>query len=128
MIVCLGKAHLILHAILVVKKGKLMMEIKQFLNALKNILKNAEKLDNKDIVLVSIPLEDIPTIVDALEKQVPQQPSLEGDGYAPDGSLVFDEWICPCCNSRYEVDYDEYEYCPNCGQKITWEELKQYEE
>lgn len=105
-----------------------MMEIKQFLNALKNILKNAKKLDNKDIVLVSIPLEDIPTIVDALEKQVPQQPSLEGDGYAPDGSLVFDEWICPCCNSRYEVDYDEYEYCPNCGQKITWEELKQYEE
>lgn len=104
------------------------MEIKQFLNALKNILKNAEKLDNKDIVLVSIPLEDIPTIVDALEKQVPQQPSLEGDGYAPDVSLVFDEWICPYCNSRYEVDYDEYEYCPNCGQKITWEELKQYEE
>lgn len=104
------------------------MEIKQFLNALKNILKNAEKLDNKDIVLVSIPLEDIPTIVDALEKQVPQQPSLGGDGYAPGGSLVFDEWICPYCNSRYEVDYDEYEYCPNCGQKITWEELKQYEE
>ena len=44
------------------------MEIKQLLNALKNILKNAEKLDNKDIVLMNVPLEDIPTIVDALEK------------------------------------------------------------
>lgn len=104
------------------------MEIKQLLDALKNILKNAEKLDNKDNVLVNVPLEDIPTIVDALEKQVPQEPRLDGDGLAPDRSLVFDEWICPCCNSRYEVDYDEYEYCPNCGQKITWEELKQYEE
>ena len=85
------------------------MKIKQLLDALRIVLKNAEKLDNKDNVLVNVPLEDIPTIVDALEKQVPQQPSLEGDGYAPDGSLVFDEWICPCCNSRYEVDYDEYE-------------------
>ena len=48
-------------------------------------------------------------------------------GLAPDGSLVFDEWICPCCNSRYEVDYDEYEYCPNCGQKIAWEERSKNE-
>ena len=49
------------------------MEIKQLLDALKNILKNAEKLDNKDNVLVNVPLEDIPTIVDTLEKQVSQE-------------------------------------------------------
>lgn len=101
-----------------------MMKIKQLLDALKIVLKNAEKLDNKDNVLVNAPLEDIPTIVDTLEKQVSQEPRLDGDGYAPDGSLVFDEWICPCCNSRYEVDYDEYEYCPNCGQKIAWKKLQ----
>ena len=77
-----------------------MMKIKQLLDALKIVLKNAEKLDNKDNVLVNVPLEDIPTIVDALEKQVPQQPSLEGDGYVPDGSLVFDEWICPVLSGR----------------------------
>lgn len=104
------------------------MKIKQLLDDLKNVMKEAKKPDNKDAVFVSIPLKNMWTVIDALEKQVPQQPSLEGDGYAPDGSLVFDEWICPYCNSRYEVDYDEYEYCPNCGQKITWEELKQYEE
>lgn len=68
-----------------------MMEAKQLLDALRNILKNAEKLDNKDNVLVNVPLEDIPTIVDALEKQVSQEPRLDGDGYVPDGSLVFDE-------------------------------------
>ena len=30
---------------------------------------------------------------------------------------------CPFCGSRaYEVDYDEYDYCPNCGQRIDWSE------
>ena len=56
----------------------------------------------------------------ALEKQVPKKPTYDGDGYAPDGTFVWDEWLCPCCGSRYEVDYDDYGYCPNCGQKIDW--------
>ena len=54
----------------------------------------------------------------ALEKQIPKKPTYEGDGYAPDGTLVYDTWICPCCDKRYEVDYDDYDYCPNCGQKL----------
>lgn len=54
----------------------------------------------------------------AREKQIPKKPTYEGDGYAPDGTLVYDTWICPCCGKRYEVDYDDYTYCPNCGQKI----------
>mgnify|MGYP000000331682 CR=1 FL=1 len=44
------------------------------------------------------------------QKEIPQKPTFDGDGYAPDGTAVWDEWICPCCGSRYEVDYDEYEY------------------
>lgn len=56
----------------------------------------------------------------ALEKQPPKKPTYDGDGYAPDGTFVWDEWLCPCCGSRYEVDYDDYGYCPNCGQKIDW--------
>ena len=105
-----------------------MMEIKQLLDDFKTIVKEAGKLDNKDAVFINIPLKEAQTVIDALEKQVTQEPRLDSDGYAPDGSLVFDEWLCPCCNSRYEVDYDEYEYCPNCGQRIDLEELKQYEE
>ncbi len=56
--------------------------------------------------------------IQALEKQIPKKPTYEGDGYAPDGTLVYDTWICPCCDKRYEVDYDDYDYCPNCGQKL----------
>lgn len=53
----------------------------------------------------------------ALEKRIPQKPDIEGDGYAG-GQLVYDTWICPSCGKRYEVDCDEYDFCPNCGQAI----------
>lgn len=59
--------------------------------------------------------------IEALEKQIPQRPNLEADGYA-DGQLVYDTWICPHCGEYYEVDYDDYDYCPNCGQAIDWSE------
>ena len=62
--------------------------------------------------------------IQALEKQIPKKPTYEGDGYAPDGTFVSDEWICPCCGSRYEVDYDDYDYCPDCGQKLDWSDEK----
>lgn len=61
------------------------------------------------------------------QKEIPQKPTFEGDGYAPDGTEVWDEWICPCCGSRYEVDYDKYDYCPNCGQRIDWAEVNESE-
>lgn len=60
--------------------------------------------------------------IQALEKQMPKEPKYDGDGYAPDGTFVWDEWLCPCCGSRYEVDYDEHDFCPSCGQKIDWSE------
>lgn len=66
--------------------------------------------------------ESIDMAIKALEKQIPKKPTYDGDGYAPDGTFVWDEWICPCCGTRYEVDYDEHDFCPNCGQKIDWSE------
>lgn len=57
--------------------------------------------------------------IKALEKRIPMEPDYEGDGYA-DGELVYDTWICPNCGRHYEVDYDDYEYCPQCGQAIDW--------
>ena len=53
----------------------------------------------------------------AAEKQKAKRPDYEGDGYA-DGQLVYDTWICPCCGRHYEVDCDDYRFCPNCGQKL----------
>ena len=54
----------------------------------------------------------------SVEKQIPKKPNIEGDG-----QLVYDTWICPCCEKRYEIDYDNYDYCPNCGQHIDRSEI-----
>lgn len=51
------------------------------------------------------------------EKSVAKKPDYEGDG-CWDGHVVIDTWICPNCEKHYEVDYDDYDYCPNCGQYI----------
>lgn len=56
----------------------------------------------------------------AMEKQKPKKPDYEGDGYDDKGELIYDTWICPNCGKKYEVDYDEYDYCPKCGQAIAW--------
>lgn len=63
-------------------------------------------------------LGTVEELKEAREKQVAKSPTLEGDGYCPEGNLVYDTWICPNCDKDYEVDYDDYDYCPNCGQKI----------
>lgn len=55
---------------------------------------------------------------EAVEKQKPKKPDYEGDGYDDKGELVYDTWICPNCDKKYEVDYDDYKHCPNCGQAI----------
>lgn len=55
---------------------------------------------------------------EAVEIRKKKKPVYEGDGYDPEGKFVWDEWLCPNCDARYEVDYYDYDYCPNCGQAI----------
>lgn len=62
-----------------------------------------------------------------VEKETPNKPHLEGDGYS-DGELVYDIWVCPNCEKHYELDYDKYDYCPNCGQHIDWKYIEELED
>lgn len=59
----------------------------------------------------------------AVEKQKDKTPDFEADGSYGDygGEIVYDTWICPGCGEHYEIDYDKHEYCPCCGQKLSWE-------
>lgn len=92
------------------------------------VMKAYSKLSREELFEVAVALmgfqeyRQIGTLKEcrtAMEKQTPKRPDYEGDGYA-DGQLVYDTWICPCCGKHYEIDYDDYDYCPNCGQRIDW--------
>ena len=88
------------------------------------VLHEAKSMGCNEIkALYNIPLKNMEMIVQALDKQIPKKPTYEGDGYSNE-HLVYDTWICPCCETRYEVDYDDYDYCPNCGQKLDWSDKK----
>ena len=52
-----------------------------------------------------------------LKLHTPKHAIYESDGYS-DGDPVYDIWICPNCGAKYEVDYDDYDFCPDCGQMI----------
>ena len=58
--------------------------------------------------------------IEALKKQIPTSMDFEGDGYA-DGVMIYDTWICPHCGKHYELEYEYYYFCPNCGQALDWE-------
>lgn len=58
--------------------------------------------------------------------QTAKKPDIEGDG-GSDGHIVYDTWICPGCDAHYEIDYDHYKYCPNCGQHIDTKIIEEAE-
>lgn len=58
------------------------------------------------------------------DKETSMKVYYEADAYA-DGCLVYDTAICPNCDRRFEVDYEEhYNYCPTCGQRLDWVSAK----
>lgn len=64
--------------------------------------------------------EYLDVLKELVDKATPKKPNYEADGYDENGELIYDTWICPNCDKKYEVDYDEYDHCPNCGQAIDW--------
>lgn len=59
---------------------------------------------------------------DALAKQVPEKLNYEGDGYDPDGNMVYDIALCPECDHEFEEGVTGWgsKYCPGCGQRLDW--------
>lgn len=57
-------------------------------------------------------------IMELKERDEAKSPDYEGDGYDGDGNIIYDIWICPNCGEKYEVYYDDYKFCPECGQRL----------
>lgn len=69
-------------------------------------------------------MEAIDVAIAALEKQIPKKMDYEGDGCDNAGNIIFDTAICPGCGKMFEIDYDDnVNYCPDCGQRLKWEEM-----
>lgn len=85
-------------------------------------LKNWQEKRIEALDLAAKSLEVMPEYEKLRERDRAKLPDFEGDGYDPDGNMVYDTWICPNCEAKYEVDYDHYDFCPKCGQRIDWSE------
>lgn len=60
--------------------------------------------------------------VELIERNKAKMVRYEADGYSK-GDPVCDMAYCPNCNHFFELCYDEQtKFCPNCGQRLKWEE------
>lgn len=104
-------------------------ECEMALNEISNVLENnnfCALFNSIEILtkLVNEHFEIVEKYQSIKEKSNPKKPNLEGDGYDESGNMMYDTWICPNCEKHYELDYQEYDYCPNCGQRIDWSDKK----
>ena len=83
------------------------MNNKEALKYIKEEIKDCKKNSRTYGV---IPINILDFYIEALENQIPQKTN-NNDGL---GSY------CPICNF-YITDFDEYKFCPECGQAIDWE-------
>ena len=95
------------------------MTNQEIIEQLKSLKSHCEDFRDDEDCVWSKDVEALEKAIEALEKQISKKPTYEGDGYY-DGEIVYDTWICPCCGKDYEVEYDDYKYCPECGQAIDW--------
>lgn len=100
------------------------MSIQVQWNSIKSAVETLSELsgeyDKADEVGFAIDIA-IKTMKQFDDRLIPKKPFYQGDDYSGD-EVVYGTWVCPCCGKVYELDYDDYKYCPECGQAIDWSE------
>lgn len=79
--------------------------------------------DMKSVAILSIIDDEIERLeYKNDDKQTPAQVDYIGDGYDPDGNIVYDYAECPNCARGFEESDECWKcnYCPKCGQKLKW--------
>lgn len=82
--------------------------------------------DSKDVAILNYSqqiAEWLKELKSLKEKDEARTVRYESDGYA-DGAMVVDYAFCPSCDHEIEVDSENWgcEFCPNCGQRLRWDE------
>lgn len=70
--------------------------------------------------------EDLQTIKEALEKQIPKKPIVKSYFCH---YVNYQDFLCPYCRNHIILKVDgnfiagkKQQYCPNCGQALDWSE------
>lgn len=57
---------------------------------------------------------------DLVNRATKTKPEYWSDSVEENGEIIFDHWNCPNCHHEFELDYEQYDFCPCCGQAIDW--------
>ena len=102
------------------------MKPQEAIENINNILDSPYLCDESiDYQLTTDDIECLEMSKQALEKQIPKKPNLQGDGYA-DGELVYDYAECPVCGCDFEEESNCWgcKFCPDCGQALDWSDAE----
>lgn len=65
---------------------------------------------------------------DLVNRTTKTRPEYWSDSVEENGQIIFDHWNCPNCHHEYELDYEQCDFCPYCGQAIDWSSDEEEEE
>ena len=68
---------------------------------------------------------DIELIESIVKKEIHEKPKLIARDGCDDDEIIYDLWVCPCCREYYRLSWDQYDYCPKCGQHIDRLEIEE---
>lgn len=61
----------------------------------------------------------------AMERLKSKTPDIWGDGCDKKGNIIYDMYSCPSCGKNYEIEGEQYNHCPECGQAIDLSALEE---
>lgn len=65
---------------------------------------------------------------DLVNRATKTKPEYWSDSVEEDGQIIFDHWNCPNCHHEFELDYEQHDFCPYCGQAIDWDNEEEEED
>lgn len=80
---------------------------------------DAHTIVQADKALATVPSADVSPLAHAYWL------GIEGDGYDPEGNIVWDTFECTNCGEEHYADGEPtWDYCPQCGAKMDGKDSK----
>ena len=90
-----------------------------------NAIRNVERVFMNFLDIASEEtIESFEIAVEAMKKQMPMKPVIEqgAPSYYGGSGICSEYCACPKCGEAVGRGDDKANYCPECGQKIDWED------